>query len=314
MIALAIDLGGSHATCAVVDSRDVLACERIELSHTHGLEAALPAIAGASRRAVQRSGFLLRDFAGVAFSFCGLVDPVRRRVTSTNAKYDDAPSLDLEAWARTEFDLPLRLENDARLALLGERQAGAAAGFDDIVMMTLGTGVGGAAMMGGRLVRGRHYQAGCLGGHLLARYGGRECTCGAAGCIEAEASTWALPAMCREHPDYPASPLAELPKIGFEELIRCAGEGDLCASGVFERCLDVWSAGVVSLIHAYDPEVVVIGGGVMSAAHRILPAVSAYVHRRAWTPWGKVQVRAASLGDTAALLGALPLLEDASIE
>jgi glucokinase len=314
LIALAVDLGGSHAACAVVDSRDVLACERIELAHTHGLGAALPAIAEALRSAVRQAGFLLKDCAGVAFSFCGLVDPVRRRVTSTNAKYDDAPSIDLEAWARSEFDLPLRLENDARLALLGERQAGAAEGFDDIVMVTLGTGVGGAAMMGGRLVRGRHYQAGCLGGHLLARYGGRECTCGARGCVEAEASTWALPAMCREHAAYEVSPLSQLPKIGFEELLRVAGEGDVCAVEIFARCVDVWSAGVVSLIHAYDPEVVVIGGGVMRAAGRILPAISEYAHRRAWTPWGQVQVRAAALGDTAALLGALPLLEDTSIE
>ena len=314
MIALAVDLGGSHAACAVVNSRDVLACERIELSHIHGLGAALPAIEQALRRAIQRAGSPLEDCAGVAFSFCGLVDPVRRRVTSTNAKYDDAPSIDLEAWARSEFDLPLRIENDARLALLGERQAGAAAGFDDIVMVTLGTGVGGAAMMGGRLVRGRHFQAGCLGGHLLARYGGRECTCGAKGCIEAEASTWALPAICREHPAYGSSPLAQLSKIGFEELVRFAGEGDVCASGVFVQCMEVWSAGVVSLIHAYDPEVVVIGGGVMSAAGRILPAISEYVRRRAWTPWGQVEVRAASLGDTAALLGALPLLEDSSLE
>jgi glucokinase len=263
---------------------------------------------------VLRAGSPVQDCVGVAFSFCGLVDPVRRRITSTNAKYDDAPSIDLDAWARSEFDLPLRIENDARLALLGERQAGAAVGFDDIVMVTLGTGVGGAAMMGGRLVRGRHYQAGCLGGHLLARYGGRECTCGAKGCIEAEASTWALPEMCREHPAYAASPLAKLPKIDFAQLVRFAGEGDVCASDVFVHCVQVWSAGVVSLIHAYDPEVVVIGGGVMSAAGRILPAISEYVRRRAWTPWGQVQVRAASLGDTAALLGALPLLEDSSLD
>jgi glucokinase len=314
VIALAVDLGGSHAACAVVNAGSVLACERIEISHTHGLGAALPAIAKALHRAVRLVDLPLTTYAGVAFSFCGLVDPMRRRVTSTNAKYDDAPSIDMEAWARSEFGLPLRIDNDARLALLGERQAGAAAGFDDIVMVTLGTGVGGAAMMGGRLVRGRHYQAGCLGGHLLARYGGRECTCGALGCVEAEASTWALPAMCREHPAYEASPLAQLSKIDFAELVRHAGEGDSCASDIFARCVDVWSAGVVSLIHAYDPEVVVIGGGVMSAAGRILPAISDYVHRRAWTPWGQVQVRLAALGDTAALLGALPLLKDSSIE
>jgi len=74
------------------------------------------------------------------------------------------------------------------MALLGERHAGAAAGCDDVVMVTLGTGVGGAAMIGGRLLRGRHFQAGCLGGHLPVRFDGRRCICGAVGCVETEAS------------------------------------------------------------------------------------------------------------------------------
>ena len=68
--------------------------------------------------------------------------------------------------------------------------------------------------------------------------------------------------------------------------------------------------GAVSLIHAYDPEVVVIGGGVMRRAAEVLPFVESHVHRHAWTPWGRVAVRAAELGTRAALLGAVPLLAD----
>ena len=70
---------------------------------------------------------------------------------------------------------------------------GAARGCDNVVMITLGTGIGGAAMIEGKLLRGKHAQAGCLGGHLPAKVGGRACTCGAIGCLEAEASGWALP-------------------------------------------------------------------------------------------------------------------------
>ncbi len=78
------------------------------------------------------------------------------------------------------------------MALLGERYAGAGRGFDDIVMTTLGTGIGGAAMIGGKLLRGKHAQAGCLGGHIPVKFGGRQCTCGAIGCAEAEASGWSF--------------------------------------------------------------------------------------------------------------------------
>jgi glucokinase len=235
-------------------------------------------------------------------------------VISTNAKYDDAPGIDFGAWASAEFSLPLRLENDARLALLGEQHTGAARGFDDIVMVTLGTGIGGAAMMRGKLVRGRHFQAGCLGGHFLARYDGRPCTCGSIGCVEAEASTWVLPVLCREHPAFAVSPLAGHRQIGFELLLRYAAAGDRCAREVLDHCAGVWSAAIVSLIHAYDPEVVVVGGGVMKAAQELLPRFEEYVERHAWTPWGRVQVRGAALGDDAALLGAIPLFEEAPIE
>src|SRR5258708_8730344 len=90
------------------------------------------------------------------------------------------------------------MENDARMALLGEHAAGAAQNCMDVVIVMLGTGVGSAVMIHGVLLRGAHFQAGCLGGHIPARFHGRLCICGAIGCVEAEASTWALDAIPRQ--------------------------------------------------------------------------------------------------------------------
>ncbi len=309
MNALAIDLGGSHATCAVVRGRQILACAQVSNEQRAGLGALLAPVAASLHALLKQTQIRPDDCAGLAFGFCGLVDPVRNRVLSTNDKYADAPALDLRAWAGAHFGLPLRLENDARLALLGERHAGAARGFDDVVMITLGTGIGGAAMIGGRLVHGKHFQAGCLGGHLLADYRGRVCTCGNIGCVEAEASSWSLDAICREQPLFHESALADEKAIAFESVFRLAAAGDACAIAVRDRCIRVWSAAAVSLIHAYDPEVLVVGGGVMKAQTQILPAMKEYVERHAWTPWGRVRVCAAELGNTAALLGAIPLFE-----
>jgi glucokinase len=309
--ALAVDLGGSHAACAVVADREVLAVERVSLEAARGLEGALPPIAAALRRAASLAGVPLSACAGLAFGFCGLVDTAAGRVLSTNAKYDDAPGLDLPRWCRESLGLRLQVENDARLALLGERHAGAARGTDDAVMMTLGTGIGGVAMIEGRLLRGKHFQAGVLGGHLVADFEGRPCTCGGVGCVEAEASTWALPDVCRATPGFPASALAGRERLDFETLFSCAVEGDPVAAAVRDRCLRVWAAGAVAMIHAWDPEVLVIGGGVMRDAGAVLPAIEAHVRRHAWTPWGEVAVRAAALGDRAALLGAVPLLDRA---
>ena len=250
MKALAVDLGGSHAACAVVADREVVAVESVSLEGAHGLNDALPAIAGALRRAAASAGVPVSACAGLAFGFCGLVDTVAGRVLSTNAKYDDAPGLDLQEWCRMSFGLPFRIENDARLALLGERYAGAAQGTDDAVMVTLGTGIGGVALIGGRLLKGKHFQAGVLGGHLVADFEGRPCTCGGVGCVEAEASSWALPDICRATPGFEASALACRERLDFETLFACAAEGDRVAVAVRDRCLRVWAAGAVAMIHA----------------------------------------------------------------
>jgi glucokinase len=74
--------------------------------------------------------------------------------------------------------------------------------------------------------------------------------------------------------------------------------------------LRIWAVDAVGLVHAYDPEMIVIGGGVMKSADVIIPYVESYVQKYAWTPWGKVKVRAASLGNNAALIGAVPLLSE----
>jgi glucokinase len=308
--ALAVDLGGSHASCAVVADRDVVALETVSLEAAHGLAGALPAIAEALLRVAARAGVAAGECAGLAFGFCGLVDSSAGRVLSTNAKYDDAPGLDLPGWCRAALGLPLRIENDARLALLGEHHAGAARGCDDVVMMTLGTGIGGSAMIGGRLLRGKHFQAGVLGGHLVADFEGRPCTCGGVGCVEAEASTWALPGICRAMPGYAASALARHERLDFEAVFGEAAAGDAVATAVRDRCLRVWAAGAVAMVHAWDPEVLVIGGGVMRDGGAVLPAIEAHVHAHAWTPWGEVAVRAAALRERAALLGAVPLLQE----
>jgi len=175
-------------------------------------------------------------------------------------------------------------------------------------MMTLGTGIGGVAMIEGKLLQGKHSQAGCLGGHIPVLFSGRRCTCGAIGCAESEASGWSLPLAFKDWPGANNSSLAKYPKLGFKELFAEADGADRVAVDIRERCLKIWSVTAVGLIHAYDPEIIVMGGGVMKRESSIVPVIQAYIEKHAWTPWGKVEVRAAGLGNHAALLGAVPLL------
>jgi glucokinase len=310
MKVLAVDLGGTHATCALVEDQVCVDSTVLDYRAAGGLRPLLPEIALALRDVCSRAAVAFRDLAGVAMTFCGLVDSSTGRVLSTNGKFPDATAVDLPGWSQSEFGLPLRLENDARMALLGEHYAGVARGIDDVVMITLGTGIGGAAMIDGHLLRGRHFQAGCLGGHLPVNLGGRTCTCGALGCAESEASGWALPIIVKAWPGFEQSALNQ-GEINFERLFGQAAAGDAVAVAVRDHCLRVWSANAVALIHAYDPQILVYGGGVMRSASSILPSIQEYVARYAWTPWGKVQIKCAELGNNAGIMGAVPLFKEA---
>jgi glucokinase len=310
MKALAIDLGGSHATCAIVDDTRILISERINLDSAQSLESVLPLFSRALNNLLRSAKLQASDCEGLALGSCGLVDSADGRFLSMNEKYDDAPKLDVAAWCRREFGLRFRLENDARMALLGERYAGCAIGASELCMMTLGTGIGAAAMIEGKLLRGKHFQAGNLGGHVPVVFNGRPCTCGGIGCAESEAGGWAIPGIAREWPGFAASALAAEPKINFEALFRLAGQGDRVSRELRDRCIHIWAATAVALVHSFDPEWIVIGGGVMRSGNQILPFIQDWLDRHTWTSWGKVQVRAAVLGNDAGLLGAIPLLRE----
>jgi glucokinase len=310
MKALSIDLGGTHAACAIVDGPTLVATETIATDRGKGLQPLLTVFLETFRRLLSKTGIAPKDCLGLALGFAGLVNTRTGRVLSTNQKYDDALGVDLPEWSQDSFGLPFRIENDARMALLGECYTGAARGISDAVMITLGTGIGGAAMVEGKLLRGKHMQAGCLGGHIPVLFTGRRCTCGSIGCAEAEASGWALPLIAAAWPGFAESALARRKEVGFKELFEEAERGDSVALAIRERCLHVWAADAVGLVHMYDPEVIVMGGGVLKSASVILPYVQEYVSKYAWTPWGKVQVRAAELGNHAGLLGAIPLLTE----
>jgi glucokinase len=310
MLALSLDLGGPNIGCGVVRDNELLGSASLDPVPAGSLRSHLPCVTATLMALLKESGATVEECDGMAVGFPGIVDVRNGRILSTLNKFEDAIHLNLKRWASEQFGLRLRIENNARLALLAEQYAGAAQGVRDVVMITLGTGIGGAAMMLGKLVRGAHAQAACLGGHLPVNYRGHKCACGNVGCAEAEASGWSLPRIVRETPGFGNSSLAGVAQLNFQALFAEAHNQDSVASAVREHCLNIWAANAVAAIHAYDPEVVVIGGVVMQSAHAILPFVEEYVEKHAWTSWGTPRVCSAILGGNAALLGAVPLLSE----
>jgi glucokinase len=269
-----------------------------------GLAASLPVLEREIQGLLHAARVSRAALGGIGLAFPGIVDPVSQRILSTNQKYDDAVGIDVAAY----WDVPFFIDNDARMAAVGEWKYGAARDTQDMVMMTIGTGIGSSAVLGGKLLRGRHFQAGCLGGHISIRYDGRPCNCGNIGCLEAYGSTWCLEEKVRSMQDFDTSLLAGAGVIDLSAVFEAAARRDAVGLRTKQECLDVWSAGIVNLIHAYDPEVVVVGGGVMSRSDEILPYLTERVHRHAWTPWGKPVIRPTELHSDAGILGVVHCL------
>ena len=307
---LGCDLGGTRIKLGLIDNGRIAAQEVIPAQSDLGLRPRLPAIEAGLRRIVASQGLGLSDCAGVAVSFPSLIDTATGRILAEYGKYRDAPGVNLADWAKRTLGLPLAIENDARMALIGEWRSGAGRGCDNLAIVTLGTGIGTAALIQGRVLRGTHGQAGCLSGHLTVKYGGRLCHCGNVGCAEAEASTAFLRQIAAEQPLFSGSELSREPVLDYAAVFRLAARGDPCATAIRDHSLLVWSTLVVNLIVAYDPEKVILGGGILASRDIILPAVQQYVDRHAQTPWGRVQVLAAELGDASALYAGEWLLSE----
>lgn len=305
---IGIDLGGTRIKIGLVANDTVTGRCTINAESGNGLAARLPQIKHEVESLLNAAGMKISALKGVGLAFPGLVDVNTKRVLSTNEKYDDAPRLDLEQWVNEQWDVPFFIDNDARMAAVGEWKYGAATDTDNLVMMTIGTGIGSAVVMEGKLMRGKHFQAGCLGGHISIQYNGKKCTCGNEGCVEAYGSTWGLPETIRATPGFENSILAETPLIDFAALFSAAESEDAFAVKLRNDYLDIWATGVVNLIHAYDPEVVVLGGGVLNSQEIILPYIIKKVNQLAWTPWGQVQIRPTKLGSDAGIIGVVHCL------
>lgn len=303
MYGIAIDLGGTVVKIGLVGRGKILARIGLDSQRSLGLGPNLPRIREGIETLLRQEGIPASRLEGMGLAFPGLVDPENNRIISTNEKYDDACTLDLPRWAKEHWNVPLYMDNDARLAVLGEWVYGSAKGKNNVVMMTIGTGIGTGVILDGRLVYGKHFQAGSLGGHFTLDYHGRKCSCGNRGCVEALASSFFLPRILREHPHLSDAFKKRAATLDFKQIFHLASAGDREALLVRNECMDVWSAAVITYIHAYDPEIVLLGGGIMKSGKIILPYIREKVEQYAWCPTEKVKISCSRLSGQAALWG-----------
>lgn len=205
--------------------------------------------------------------------------------------------------------LPVKAGNDANVAAMGEYWKGGGKGCKNMVFVTLGTGVGGGIIIGGRIYDGMR-GAGAELGHTLLVMDGEPCTCGRRGCWEAYSSATALIRQaCQAAARHPESLLARLADVNGKTVFDAADRGDETAQAVVDRYCDYLGAGLVNIVNALAPEVILIGGGISRQGERLLAPVRRYVERNCFGGKdGAVPVIApAKLGNEAGIIGAAAL-------
>ncbi len=298
MRALGVDLGGSKILGVVLEEGG---------SEGPILETPTPRDAGGLARALlQLIRALSRrgEVAAVGVAAAGLVDEGGRVL-----RY--APNLPLREFPlarllEEELEAVALVENDATAAAFAEWRLGAGRGFHDMVMVTLGTGIGGGLVLGGQLYRGGHGLAGEVG-HMVVVEGGPPCACGRRGCWEAVASSRALQMYALEEAARePGSVLASSPAPSGVEVSAALAQGDRAAERAVTRLGRYVGLGVANIVNLLDPEVVVLGGGLAELGEALLApcrdAVSEGLVGRDFRP--PPEVRRAELGRKAGAVGA----------
>ncbi|HEX3241134.1 MAG TPA: ROK family protein [Solirubrobacterales bacterium] len=231
-------------------------------------------------------------------------------VAAVNLPLEDLPIRDL---VEARIGLPVFVDNDANVAALAEQLYGAGRGANEMVLLTIGTGIGGGLILGGEVYRGAT-GAGAELGHTVIDLDGPPCqgNCPGRGCIETLASGTALGREAREaaqrEPDSALGAMAaDGEEIDGKAVTELALAGDLIAIGVFDLIGSRLGAALVTFANIFEPKVIVIGGGVMAAGDLLLDPARKVLRERALRPMNEIPVVAAQLGPEAGLIGAAAL-------
>lgn len=324
MFSIGIDLGGTNIAVALVsESGQILS--RSSLPTPNRLGADLPekvaqTMAEGVKLALEQGDFSLQQAKILGIGAPGTINPVSKTIGYwSNLDFHDVPIGQLLAQALQPFSAeipPIYLENDANAAALGEFFAGAGKNAESLLAITLGTGVGGGAIVKGKLLTGFNY-AGLEVGHFVLQTGGNPCTCGRLGCFEAYSSATALIKQTQSAMEEDKSSLlwdcvqGDLSQVKGKTPFDAANQGDSTAKKVVEQYIYYLASGVSSLVNLFQPEILCLGGGIAGQGDALLRPLLDIVNREDYArnlPQ-RSQITLATLGNDAGIIGAACLAE-----
>ncbi len=309
---LALDVGGTHVRAAVVDEVGRIRIrwrDATKLSRLPNDALANETVARLLTGHIQRMMDEAREKMGRAIGAVGLGFPgfIRQGVALSSPNIPGLADLPLASELERRLGLPVRVENDAALAALGEAHFGSKSPLPDLIHLTLGTGVGGGLVLNGRLYTGSDGMAMEIG-HLCVRPGGRRCGCGNLGCLEAYASARAVAERWRE-----LSAHAKAGETEAREIHQLAKAGDPVARQVLEEAGACLGLAIAQAANLLDVRQVRIGGGMSGAWDILQMPLEAALDAHLIPPLKQsVSASPSRLGEDAALLGAATLARDAA--
>jgi glucokinase len=316
---LGLDIGGTKLAVGVVASGgSVIARRRLPTAEAGDGEDLLRRLAALAEEACAEAGLNPTDLDGVGLALPGPVDPSSQRLLMAPSlpRLTDFPVRPFFArhWGRNDPGW-VCADNDANAAALGEALYGAGRGARLVCYFTVSTGIGGGVVVSGRLFRGATGQAGEFG-HLKLRADEPPCACGDRGCLEALASGTAIGRRGRAMALRDGGALLALARLdtaapSAAQVAEAVREGDAVAMAVWSAAMADLGAGVATVINLFNPDVVVLGGGVCRSADLVLPAVRAIVADRAMPMLAAAcRIESAALGDDVGIVGAAALLDE----
>lgn len=312
MIYVGIDVGGTGIQVGLVDESGSILCKGGIVTRTDiPFADQVKAMADCVLDTLEKGGYALSDVKAIGAGIPGVQDPQSGNIAfCTNLGWVDVPFIQE---FQKHIDKPVFLGNDATVAGLAENVAGVSAGADSSVFITLGTGVGGGIVFGGKVWNGFH-GVGSEIGHMILELDGEPCTCGSYGCVERYCSATAIIRMAREicavHPESAivAACEGDLSRLNAKIVFDAAKDGDEIALKVFHRYVRYLAQLIANLVNCIDPEVIVLGGGVSKAGTFLLDAVRAEVRRYVlYKTMPSARIELAQLGPDAGIIGAAML-------
>ena len=308
MYRIGIDLGGTNIAVGVVNENyEIVAHHSVPTGASRPAEEVIRDMGDAVEAVLVKAGVSIDQCESMGIGSPGNCDSERGVVARAyNLGWFDVPVC---AMLHERFGIPVRLSNDANCAALAETVAGAAIGCENMVLITLGTGVGGGIIIDGKIYAGMR-SAGAELGHMLLVLDGEPCTCGRKGCWETYASATALIRQAKKAAaDHPESLLAQAEEITGLAVFQAADKGDAVAQAVIDQYCVYVAAGFTDLVNSLAPEMILLGGGISRQGERILAPMREYVMNNCFGQKdGAIPViKAAALGNEAGIIGAAAL-------